>query len=357
MKSKRTSTRQQQSNAPRVNSERYEFLAALRELDARSCSRELEKIVTIAASASSTFLSDISIWLVKGLGTEEASVVMRRFLLRTIRPFHISSGGIQPIATTGDETDEPERPVELSDNSEEKVFKDIEVVCTLSVATVPTISSLTLEAAGSIKPTVRVGDLLSWVKIPGASLNWWEVKEIRVAKRTLMLKNTSKCEYKELFLVQLYGAVVRRAQRVEEPICFTLPKPDFQQLREQMDELRVNYGIKKKSSAHDLKISSQKGSVGESVNTKVWTQQKELKHKARVLMQNIDPRAAKEKKQWLRVGRTLKSLSRGTSDLLSAWTEWTSKAELPGTLFLLFASFVDSSLRTIHAHRHKFKCM
>lgn len=323
--------RQQQSHASSTSSERYEFLAALRELDARSCSRELEKIVTIAASASSTFLSDISIWLVEGLGTEEASAIMRRFLLRTVRPFHISSGEIQPIATTSDKTEEPERPTEMSENPEGKVFKEIEVVCTLSVASVPTISSVTLEANGSTKPTVRIGDLLSWVKIPGASLSWWEVKEIRVTKRTLMLKNTLKCEYKELFLVQLYGAVVKRAQPGEEPICFTLPKPDFHQLREQIDELRVKYGVKKKRPAHGLKCLSSKGSVGESVSAKVWTQQKELKHKAKILMQSIDPRAAKDKKQWLRVGRTLKSLSRGTSDLLCSWIEWTNKAELPGT--------------------------
>ena len=322
----------------RAKSERYDFLSTLRELDSRTCCREIDKLMTIAASASSTFMSDISIWLVAGIGPKEASNIMRKFHLRTDKSFQISHVGKRAKATT-DESDGPEEPGIQEEG-------EVEVVCTISTPAVPYLSADTLEQIGEIAPTVRVGDHLSWVKVSGTPLNWWVVKEIRIAKKTLMLKNTLKCEYKELFFVQLYGAVVKRSKDGSDPICFSLPKPDFHQLRDQLEELKKKYGIPRKGCIDRSNVSRSKANVEGSVNTKVWTLQKEVKRKARILMQSIDPRVAKDKKTWLRIGRTLKSLSRGSSDLFSVWSDWTKSAELPGIYihtsqrrFLLVALF------------------
>ena len=165
----------------------------------------------------------------------------------------------------------------------------------------------------------------------------WVVKEMRVHKKTVLMLNSTKHEYKEVFLIQLYGAFVKRSKGTTD-ICFQFPKPNFQKLKESLKEIVLEFESSpgphhspSSSSSHrrekDVKPFDSKGS---NITIKVWAKQKDEKLKAKLLVSQLDSTLVKHVPTWLKVGRVLRSLSRGSNDLLSAWTDWTNKAVIPG---------------------------
>ena len=323
---------------------RDRFQSYLRRIHPRFGRNHIDTLMTAGAAASSTFLSDISIWLTEGLGLKEGSDIMKLYLHMNDGPFQMHK--VRNELIRGDNFTKVQNDIEFSPKEDETIddegSHDQIANCDTTYIVrfdragkyykVPVLDGEPSE--GYIHATVQIGDLLAWVKSKGAPLKWYSVHELRQHNLTILLESSMrKGEYKEIHLIQLYGAFVRRSNPwspvnlSESEICFQLPKPSFKALQPSIEEIvreceesESMYPPSSKVRPSDRAIDN-----GPLVTKNVWNKERDEKAKARLLVPQIDVTVATNKESWLMVGRMLRLLSKGGNDLLGLWTEWTRK--------------------------------
>ena len=300
-------------NIKQQEHDRHLYLDKLRKINPEKYKDYIDTIITAGAGASKTFLSDVSYWLTEKLGLEQAAHIMNDFHRKNCKPFFITTKEKSPFEENDPSTNEVELIVEYEDNSRKKLSF---------------IKLNSTQESGLIEPFLQLEDQLKWEN----SKTWWTLVEIKKNEKTLLLLNYKKYEYKKIFLIQLYGVIVKRKIKIDSEesssdseICFQFPKPDFIKtlalLPQEVSEAKtINNALLNNNTIKMKKNES-------SSALKVWKQQKNHTLKAKLLLSELSTDLLSDKTIWLQVGRALKSLSKGSQSLLTDWVSWTKKSQ------------------------------
>ena len=111
--------------------------------------------------------------------------------------------------------------------------------------------------------------------------------------------------------------------------CFQLPRPDYRKLQ------RALLALAERTAAVPSEPHAAPKDASNSAASTVWARQKDDKLKGRLLVSQLEASLAKDKVVWLRVGRALKTLCRGSDDLLGVWSDWSKKGNITGSILPL----------------------
>lgn len=255
----------------------------------------------------------------------------------------------------------------------------LEISTTRQLMHLPAISS-DRTVTGYVHAIIKTGDLL---QLRTHIKKWWLVQEVRPSSGTLLLRLYSDsntlpkplmmdkspqalphCQYKEVHLISLLGAMVWRdgalpmknldelhkthedhlslvkSQRklLNVASMFQFPGPSSQAALARMKTFMQSHENRKLSNSQFFPNNNNNNNLQSSVvhpiqqlqqraQLTAWTTRKECVLAARRLMQKIDPYYVIHRDVWVLLCRALKSLSKGGFDLYTDLEEWVKKSK------------------------------